>query len=128
MTDAPINDTRKAELLSKTVEHIDIKSFDARPIVDAMKKMSFTSRDLGRAADIYNQMLADKDCSIILVIAGSTSAGGCMDLYAELVANNMVDAVVATGHEEHHSVGPVNRGQALKVPPRSLKSRNLTGG
>ena len=93
----PINDTRKAELLSSEVEHIDIKSFDARPIVDAMKKMSFTSRDLGRAADIYNQMLADKDCSVVLVIAGSTSAGGCMDLYAELIRNNMVDAVVATG-------------------------------
>jgi deoxyhypusine synthase len=92
-----INDTRKAELLSSTVEHIDITSFDARPIVDAMGKMSFTSRDLARAADIYNQMLADKDCSIILVIAGSTSAGGCMDLYAELVKSNMVDAIVATG-------------------------------
>src|SRR5256885_6823729 len=35
--------------------------------------------------------------SIILVIAGSTSAGGCMDLYAELVRSNMVDAIVATG-------------------------------
>src|SRR5687768_9066993 len=92
-----INDTRKAELLSKTVEHIDIKSFDARPIVDAMKKMSFTSRDLGRAAEIYNTMLADPDCSVILVIAGSTSAGGCMDLYTDLVKHNMVDAIVATG-------------------------------
>src|SRR6185295_3756913 len=97
MTTVPVNDTRKAELLGKEVEHIDIKSFDARPIVDAMKKMSFTSRDLGRAADIYNQMLADKDCSVILVIAGSTSAGGCMDLYADLVKHNMVDAIVATG-------------------------------
>lgn len=94
---APINDTRKAELLSKQVKHIDIKSFDARPIVDAMADMSFTSRDLGRATGIYNQMLADKDCSIFLVIAGSTSAGGCMDLYAELVRNNMVDGIVATG-------------------------------
>nr|MBA3578323.1 deoxyhypusine synthase family protein [Sphingomonas sp.] len=92
-----INDTRKAELLSSPVEHIDIKSFDARPIVDAMRKMSFTSRDLGRATDIYNMMLEDKDCSIILVVAGSTSAGGCMDLYADLVRNNMVDAIVATG-------------------------------
>src|SRR3954466_12170560 len=91
------NDTRKAELLSTIVEHIDIRNFDARPIVDAMKKMSFTSRDLGRATDIYNQMLADKDCSVILVIAGSAPAGGCMDLYAELVRNNMVDAIVATG-------------------------------
>ncbi len=92
-----INDTRKAELLSSVVEHVDIKSFDARPIVDAMKKMSFTSRDLGRAAEIYNTMLGDRDCSIFLVIAGSTSAGGCMDLYAELVRNNMVDGIVATG-------------------------------
>ena len=92
-----INDTRKAELLSSPVEHIDITSFDARPIVDAMGKMSFTSRDLSRAADIYNQMLADKDCSVILVVAGSTSAGGCMDLYTQLVKSNMVDAIVATG-------------------------------
>ena len=97
MSELARNDTRKAELLSTVVEHVDITSFDARPIVDAMKKMSFTSRDLGRATEIYNQMLADKDCSIILVIAGSTSAGGCMDLYAELVKSNMVDAIVATG-------------------------------
>lgn len=96
MTDT-INDTRKAELLSKQVKHIDIKSFDARPIVDAMADMSFTSRDLGRATKIYNDMLADKDCTVCLVIAGSTSAGGCMDLYAELVRNNMVDVIVATG-------------------------------
>ena len=52
MNDLPRNDTRKAQLLSTRVEHIDIKSFDARPIVDAMKKMSFTSRDLGRAAEV----------------------------------------------------------------------------
>ncbi|WP_136162227.1 1,9-bis(guanidino)-5-aza-nonane synthase [Sphingomonas flavalba] len=93
----PVNDTRKAELLSTTVEHVDIRSFDARPIIDSMGKMSFTSRDLARATRIYNQMLEDKDCSIFLVIAGSTSAGGCMDLYAELLRSNMIDGVVATG-------------------------------
>jgi deoxyhypusine synthase len=92
-----INDTRKAELLSTPIEHIDITKFDARPILDAMSHMSFTSRDLARATKIYNTMLEDSSCSIILVIAGSTSAGGCMDLYAELVRSNMVDAIVATG-------------------------------
>ncbi|MCC2975613.1 deoxyhypusine synthase [Sphingomonas sp. PL-96] len=97
MTDTMTNDNRKAELLSSVVEHIDIKSFDARPIIDSMKKMSFTSRDLARATGIYNQMLEDPNCSIFLVIAGSTSAAGCMDLYAELVRNNMVDGIVATG-------------------------------
>jgi len=97
VNDIPINDTRKAELLSTKVEHIDIRSYDARPIIDAMGKMSFTSRDLARATGIYNQMLADKDCTIFLVIAGSTSAGGCMDAYAELVRSNMVDGIIATG-------------------------------
>ena len=87
----------KKSLLSDPVEHIDIKSFDARKIIDGMGKMSFTSRDTARAAAIYNEMLADKDCSIFLTLAGSTSAGGCMNLYADLVKNNMVDAIVATG-------------------------------
>ena len=97
MTSPQSNAQRKAELLSTTVEHIDIASFDARPIIDQMGKMSFTSRDLARATGIYNQMLADPDCTIFLVIAGSTSAGGCMDLYADLLRNNMIDGIVATG-------------------------------
>jgi deoxyhypusine synthase len=87
----------KKPLLDIPVEHIDIKSFDARKIIDGMSKMSFTSRDTARAAGIYNEMLADKDCSIFLTLAGSTSAGGCMDLYSDLVKNNMIDAIVATG-------------------------------
>ena len=62
-----------------------------------MDKMSFTSRDLARATGIYNQMLEDPDCTIFLVIAGSTSAAGCMDLYAELLRSNMIDGIVATG-------------------------------
>ena len=87
----------KKSLLNSPVEHIDIKSFDSRKIVDGMSKMSFTSRDTARAAAIYNEMLADKDCSIFLTLAGSTSAGGCMDLYTDLVKHNMIDAIVATG-------------------------------
>lgn len=87
----------KAQLLSEVIEHIDITRFDARPIVQAMGKMSFTSRDLARATDLYLQMLNDPDCAIFLTLAGSTSAGGCMDLYAEMVRSNMVDGIVATG-------------------------------
>ncbi len=89
--------SEKKQLLSQPVEHIDITSFDARPIVNAMGRMSFSSRELAQATQIFNQMLLDKHCSIILVIAGSTSAAGCMKLYADLIKYNMVDAVVASG-------------------------------
>ena len=87
----------KEDLLTTPVEHIDIKSFSALEIIRAMRKMSFTARDLASAAEIYDRMLADADCAVILTIAGSSSAAGCMQLYADLVQNNMVDAVVATG-------------------------------
>jgi deoxyhypusine synthase len=87
----------KAELLSRPVEHIDIKAFDARPVIDAMGKMSFTSRDTARAAAILNMALEDKDCSVWLTLAGSTSAGGCMHVWRDMIAEGMADVVVATG-------------------------------
>lgn len=90
-------DNRKAELLSTPVEHVDITSYDARPIIDSMKKMSFTSRDTGRAAEIFNTMIEDDKCSVWLTLAGSTSAGGCMHVYRDMVKFGMVDAIVATG-------------------------------
>ncbi len=87
----------KEQWLSQAVEHIDITTFDTRPIIDSMRLMSFSSRDLARATDIFNLMLKDEHCSIILSIAGSTSAAGCMKLYADLIRYNMVDAIVSTG-------------------------------
>jgi len=87
----------KKDLLKETIEHVDIKSFDATPIINSMRKMSFTSRETASAADIYDRMINDRDCSVFLTLAGSTSAGGCMQVYVDLVKNNMVDAIVATG-------------------------------
>src|SRR3569833_1868240 len=92
---APAN--TKAELLSTVVEHVDITAYDARPVIDAMRKTSFSSRDSARAADIFNMALEDKACSPWLILAGSTSAGGCMHVYRDMVKFGMIDAVVATG-------------------------------
>lgn len=87
----------KRDLLIEPIEHIDIKSLNATTLVEAYKKMSFSSRDLGRACDIFNMMLTDKDSSVWLTIAGSTSAAGCMQAYVDMVKLNMVDCIVATG-------------------------------
>ncbi len=88
---------KKKDFLKKAVEHIDIKAINSVEMIEAMKKMSFSARDLANAAEIYNRMLKDRRCAIILTLAGSTSAAGCMQAYVDLVKNNMVDAVVATG-------------------------------
>ena len=45
----------REELLSQTIEHIDITRTNVVPLVDAMRHMAFTARDLHRAADIYDR-------------------------------------------------------------------------
>lgn len=87
----------KSDFLKDVVKHIDIKSFDSTAIINAMRDMSFTSRDTASATDIYDKMINEKEGTIFLTLAGSTSAAGCMQVYVDLVKNNMVDAIVATG-------------------------------
>src|SRR6056300_309152 len=95
--DKKLTHNSKKDFLKNPVEHIDITSFDSRPIISSMEKMSFVSRETANAANIFNDMLSDKDCTIFLTLAGSTSAAGCMNIYKDLVKYNMVDAIVATG-------------------------------
>jgi deoxyhypusine synthase len=88
---------KKKDLLKKEIEHIDIKKINSVDIINAMRNMSFSARDLANAADLYDRMLKEKNCAVILTLAGSTSAAGCMQVYVNLVKNNMIDAIVATG-------------------------------
>jgi deoxyhypusine synthase len=88
---------KKSDLLKEPIEHIDITKFDARPLVDAYSKMAFSARDLARASDIYDRMLADKDCDVILCLAGSLFSAGLKKIVWQMVESNMVDAIVSTG-------------------------------
>jgi deoxyhypusine synthase len=88
---------KKSDLLVEVVEHIDIKEHNVVPLVEAMSKMAFSARDLGRAAQIYDQMLQEEDCAIILCLAGSLVSAGLKQVVVDLVENNMVDAIVSTG-------------------------------
>src|SRR6202795_3997614 len=88
---------KKSDLLVEVVEHIDIKQHNVVALVEAMSKMAFSARDLGRAAEIYDTMIRDQDCAIILCLAGSLFSAGLKNVVVDLVRNNMVDAIVSTG-------------------------------
>ncbi|HUV41524.1 MAG TPA: deoxyhypusine synthase [Sedimentisphaerales bacterium] len=87
----------KKDFLNEPVKHIDIKSFDSTAIIESMRGMSFTAGETAQAAETFDLMLRDKDCTIILCIAGSTSAAGCLQIYVDMVRHNMVDVIVASG-------------------------------
>ena len=84
-------------MLKEEIRHIDITKIDSTKIIDAMRDMSFSSRDTATAADILQLMIRNKNCTNWLILAGSTSAAGCMQVYVDMVRFNMIDCVVATG-------------------------------
>ncbi|RYZ42937.1 MAG: deoxyhypusine synthase [Myxococcaceae bacterium] len=87
----------KRELLRDTLQHIDIKAFDVRPVVQAMGHMAFQARNLSRAATLYDAMLRDEKCGVILCLAGSLFSAGLKQVVVDMVRHRMVDAIVSTG-------------------------------
>ena len=87
----------KKELLSESIHHIDIKMINTVPLIEAFDHMAFQSRNLANACKIYDTMLADKDCSIILCLAGSLVSAGLKNVIVDMIRQNMIDAIVSTG-------------------------------
>ncbi len=87
----------KKELLTNPIRQFDIKQHDVVALVDAMQFMAYSSRDLARAASIYERMLRDRECGVILCLAGSLISAGLQQVFIDLIRNKMVDAIVSTG-------------------------------
>ncbi len=79
------------------VEHIDITKFNAVELVDAMGKTAFQARNLYRASNIITRMVEDKDCAIILTLAGSLISAGMKKIIVDMMKANMIDVIVSTG-------------------------------
>ena len=87
----------KKELLKRKITHIDIKKFNSIPLIDSFDDMAFQSRNLARACKIYDKMLKDKDCTIILCLAGSLVSAGLKKIIVDLIDYNMIDIIVSSG-------------------------------
>src|ERR1041384_3878854 len=95
---AKANARAKQKYLNSTIEHFDITRQTAIvPLVEAMQHMAYSARDLARAADIYDRMLRDHECGVILCLAGSLISAGLKQVFIDMVRNRMVDAIVSTG-------------------------------
>lgn len=85
------------DFLKKQVHHIDIKEFNAVPLMEQFEHMAFQARNLARAARIYDEMLSHNACTVILCLSGSLFSAGLKKVVSDLVSLNMVDVIVSTG-------------------------------
>jgi len=62
-----------------------------------MGETAFQARNLARAASILDMMQKDRECAVILTLAGSLISAGLKQVIIDMLENNMVDAIVSTG-------------------------------
>ncbi len=88
---------QKSDLLTVPVEHLDIKLVNVVPLIEMMDKTAFQARNLARAAQIADEMVADPEATIILTLAGSLISAGQKQVILDLMRINAIDAIVSTG-------------------------------
>ncbi|PYE55966.1 1,9-bis(guanidino)-5-aza-nonane synthase [Deinococcus yavapaiensis] len=89
--------SEQQDFLRQTVEHLDIKQVNVVPLIEMMGKTAFQARNLARAAEIFDEMVNDTDCGVILTLAGSMVSAGQREVILDLLRANAVDAIVSTG-------------------------------
>ena len=66
-------------------------------LVRAMSKTAFTGRQLGEAADVLEAMARDKDCFVVMTLAGAMTVAKQGLVVTELIDRGIVNAIVSTG-------------------------------
>jgi len=66
-------------------------------LVRAMAKTAFTGRQVGEAADVLEAMARDKDCFVVMTLAGAMTVAKQGLVIAELIDRGIVNALVSTG-------------------------------
>lgn len=82
--------TRKMETIT-----VDGKSISE--LLSAMAKTGFQGRKLGQAVDVWEEMIKDKNVTIIMGYAGSLSTTGQWKIINWLMENRYIDVLVSTG-------------------------------
>src|SRR4030088_1736653 len=66
-------------------------------LVRAIWKTAFTGRQLGEAADVLEAMARDKDCFVVMTLAGAMTVAKQGLVISELIDRGIVNAIVSTG-------------------------------
>jgi deoxyhypusine synthase len=66
--------------------------------------VGFQGRQLGRAFEVWKQMLADPECTILMGMSGAMVPGGMRRVVRFLIENRLIDALCSTGANFFHDI------------------------
>ena len=73
-------------------------------LVRGMANTAFTGRQLGEAVDVLEAMARDKDCFVVMTLAGAMTVAKQGLIIADLIDKGIVNAIVSTGALMAHGV------------------------
>ncbi len=94
--DRELHDPFKDKLVP--LEPLDLsKIHGIDDLVRAMGRTAFTAREIGIGADVLEAMARDKDCFVVMTLAGAMTVAKQGVVICDLIDNSIVKAVVSTG-------------------------------
>lgn len=87
-------------------------------LVRAMSRTSFAGRGVGEAADVFEAMIRDPDCIVILTLSGAMTIAKMGLVICEMVERGWVQGIVSTGALMAHGFVEAAGGTHFKYDPR----------
>jgi deoxyhypusine synthase len=87
-------------------------------LVRGMADTAFTGRQLGEAVDVLETMARDKDCFVVMTLAGAMTVAKQGLIVCDLVDKGLVNAVVSTGALMAHGLVEATGQKHYRYDPR----------
>ncbi len=81
----------------KKLEPIKVKPKTVNELLTAMGKTAYQGRKLGEAVDVWENMVKEKELTIVMGYSGSMSTAGQWTIVNWLIENRFIDVLVSTG-------------------------------
>ena len=100
-----------------------IKTID--DLVRAMGDTAYTARQIGDAADVLEAMARDKNCFVVMTLAGALTVGKMGLVFCDLIESGIVKAIVSTGALMAHGLVEATGRSHFRYDPSKMDDKEL---
>ena len=100
-----------------------VKTID--DLVRAMGDTAYTARQIGDAADVLEAMARDKDCFVVMTLAGALTVGKMGLIFCDLIESGIVKAIVSTGALMAHGLVEATGRSHFRYDPSKMDDNEL---
>jgi len=94
-------------------------------LVRAMGDTAYTARQIGDGADVLEIMARDKDCFVVMTLAGALTVGKMGLVFCDLIESGIVKAIVSTGALMAHGLVEATGRSHFRYDPSKMDDREL---